>query len=111
MVEDFYVKETAGQSIIAKTGNAQIVTIDSNGEFTWSYVDAGTQYKLTGYTRCYDNDTSVLYAQTTTKNVYIPIIDGKTEFVYGSMPETAYTASTNKSILPIVLILLLFSQL
>lgn len=111
MVEDYFVKETAGQSIIAQTGNAQIVKIDNNGDFTWSYVDAGTQYKLTGYTRCYDNDTSVLFAQTTTKDIYIPIIDGKTEFVYGSMPETAYTASTNKSVLPIVLMLLLFSQL
>lgn len=111
MVEDYYVKETAGQSIVAKNGNAQIVMIDSSGEFIWTYVEAGTQYKLTGYTRCYDNDTSVLYAQTTTKDIYIPIIDGKTEFVYGSMPDTAYTASTNKSILPVVLILLLFSQL
>ena len=111
MVEDYFVKETAGQSIIAQTGNAQIVMIDNKGDFTWSYVDAGTQYKLTGYTRCYDNDTSVLYAQTTTKDIYIPIIDGKTEFVYGSMPETAYTASTQKSILPVVLMLLLFSQL
>ena len=111
MVEDYFVKETAGQSVIALTGNAQIVKIDNNCDFAWSYVDAGTQYKLTGYTRCYDNDTSVLYAQTTTKDIYIPIIDGKTEFVYGSMPDTAYTASTDKSILPIVLMLLLFSQL
>lgn len=109
MVEKYYIEDNANKVITAVTGNAQIVVINNN-EFTWSYVDAGAKYTLTGNVLCYDNDTSVLFAEITTPNTYIPIIDGKSDYVFIDMPNTPYTANSNK-MLPVFLLILLFSQL
>lgn len=106
MVENIFVEDIANRYVTAASDNAQITVIDNN-EFVWSYVDTGTKYLLTGYILCFDNDTSVLFAQTTTKNVYIPIIDGKAEFTYSAKQSKA---SAGNIILPAILLILYLSN-
>lgn len=80
-MEKYFDPELAGRVLTPRGSSAKICRIFDD-TIQWEYVNSGTYYSLTGNIIDVEDDNYLLLAETTVNNVYLPIVDGVSEWEY-----------------------------
>lgn len=97
----YFFKDQEGQYLIPRQDQARICRI-VDSDIEWEIVEGKVYYQLTGTVIDVEEDQTLLLSETTTDGVYIPVIDGESDWIITKISESVNNTKTIKNSIAVV---------